>query len=281
MGFTLSRETDFSGLKSNVNTLLSSVETAGNNAGTVSSESSSSLASLNFGSWDDTISSNLKNYCLAVKAGMDEISSDVSGGAFASLRAALTDLVSGLGQCAKYKSNYFYQCDRLRTVSDEKQRAAINELIVAEGRNLDSCINYCQGIVNVIEAIQFNGTVTYTPGGGASVEDTSALYEASKGEDKTKTETEKPKEYYTSDGNKYHMEGTEAGLQNVLVLTDTDTGYIYDGWTSSAVGRDMFFSSDQNEGYAIVDGVPMHFSRRSDGYFYYDNGVSINDNPNK
>ena len=180
MGLSLSRQSNFNGLKTNVSTLLESIESAGSNAGQAASNCSSSLAELPFGSWDDDISTTLKNYCLSVKAGMDEVANDISGGSFVSLKAAISDLITGLGQCEKFKNNYNYQSDRLRTVSNNEKRQRIKELVAAEGRNLDNCISYCNDIVNKIEAIQFNGIVTYTPGGGAAgLEDTEALYEAS------------------------------------------------------------------------------------------------------
>lgn len=468
MGYSISD--DFNGLKKAVGTLIGEVEGIKSDAATVASEASSSLAAIQFGSWTDDVASNLSNYRDAVKAGMDEVVSNLSGGGYTALKDALTDLESGLGQCSTYKDRYFYQCDRLRFVNDEDQRKKIIKYRDAEKKNLEKCISFCDSVVSTISSIVYNGTVTYTPGGGASgLEDNSALLEDSmaypeyykgvtaeqldsipegagivlydsKGnkytfyrdagngdfnmvdseghlvgvksaadiitdgewnvrvEDKagiyasaqtttvngkkyltgdtssptasvntgdvgtyktqlltqmgaggkttvydangqahtverqgdgsymidgdttrrsidymydtytltnpkaTSTQTETttpaqtsssdstdattaaptsttPKETYTGDSKRYHFEGTEKGLKNVLVLTDTDTGYRYDGSTSIVVGKDLYFSSDQSEGYAMVEGLPMHFRRGLDGYYYFDGGTPISGNP--
>ena len=216
---------------------------------------------------------------------MDEVVNDISGGSFSYLKTAINGLLSSLQKCNECQTRFNNQSNRLRFVNDDKLKEKIIRSMEAEGRNLDRYIDDCNQIINNIEAIQFNVTVTYTPGGGPfDLEDTQALYDESFKTEST-PESTAPKEFYTADGQRYHMEGTEKGLNNVLVLTDTDTGYIYDGWTSGAVGRDIYFLEDPNtgqtnEGYAIVDGKPMHIRRGADGYFYFDNGVPVSGNPN-
>ena len=286
MAFVVQMDSNFNGLKSDLNGYSDAINNAQMKILEVIESDLNGFSAVNLGGWNDQLAQNLTTYCNDVKSGLTNVQSDVSG-VCNCFNAILSDLSSGLTDCQKYRSRINNYSDRLRFINDDTKREKIVAALNAEQRNLSNCVSYCNSLASQFSQYEFNGNInTYTSSQISGLENTDDLYQASLGDadgndsNESAPESQTPKQYYTSDGQRYHMEGTGKGLYNVLVLTDTDTGYIYDGWTSGAVGRDLFFSSDQSEGYAIVDGNPVHFRKGSDGYYYYDNGVSIRDNPN-
>ena len=166
---------EYSSLQSKISSLRSSVETAGSQMNSTAESSYNGLDSVKFGSWADDVASNLNNYCTAVKEGMREIGTDYAGGNFINLKLSLTDLETALGQCAKYASNIATQKNKYNSAKSEAKKARILELINAETRNLSTCVAFCNDRIAFAEAVVFNGTATYTPGGVSGLEDTSTL----------------------------------------------------------------------------------------------------------
>ena len=158
MAFVVQMDSNFNGLKSDLNGYSDAINNAQMKILEVIESDLNGFSAVNLGGWNDQLAQNLTTYCNDVKSGLTNVQSDVSG-VCNCFNAILSDLSSGLTDCQKYRSRINNYSDRLRFINDDTKREKIVAALNAEQRNLSNCVSYCNSLVSQFSQYEFNGTI--------------------------------------------------------------------------------------------------------------------------
>ena len=171
---TITKDSDFGGLFATIQDCYSTYNSLGNHYAEGLS-SGSSLSSMDFGSWNDDVASELMSFKDQLVQGLQAISNDLSGGAYVQLGSAIQALGNTVGQCDHCKqildTLYSYKPSVPPSRKDKRYNSyqALLRRIKAYDDALTELVAAANSVLSQIPSITFNSDVQFSAPAGIDI----------------------------------------------------------------------------------------------------------------